>query len=294
MANTVGESTGLRGLKQQTMEHIMSALKHSILAGPILAILIVLYLGQPAQAQGMTKLSPETVAEFDAYVKDGERLLQKRIDGERPFLWADDVPERRLTLRRGDILIEGLPETPTIEGGLLHVWLGAMFIPEAKGPEVLAVLQDYDRHQKWYPEVVESKLLSQDGDVFRGYLKLRKKKVLTVVLNTEHEARYSQVSDKRWHGKTYSTKIAEVKDPDGPDGGKELPVGEDRGFLWRLYAYWRLEEAEDGVFVECLSVSLSRRIPFGLGWIVKPFVSSMPHESLEGTLQATRVAVKGK
>ncbi len=51
MANTVGESTGLRGLKQQTMEHIMSALKHSILAGPILAILIVLYLGQPAQAQ---------------------------------------------------------------------------------------------------------------------------------------------------------------------------------------------------------------------------------------------------
>ena len=113
-------------------------------------------------------------------------------------------------------------------------------------------------------------------------------------LNTEHEARYSQVSDKRWHGKTYSTKIAEVKDPDGPDGGKELPVGEDRGFLWRLYAYWRLEEAEDGVFVECLSVSLSRRIPFGLGWIVKPFVSSMPRESLEGTLQATRVAVRGK
>ena len=40
------------------------------------------------------------------------------------------------------------------------------------------------------------------------------------------------------------------------------------------------------MFVECLSVSLSRRIPFGLGWLVKPFVSSMPRESLEGTLQA--------
>ncbi len=271
----------------------MSAMKHSILAGPILVVGIVLYIGGPAQAQGMTNLSPETVADFDAYVKDGERLLQKRIDGERPFLWADDVPERRLRLRRGDILIEGLPETPTIEGGLLHVWLGAMFIPEAKGPEVLAVLQDYDRHQEWYPEVVESRLLSQDGNVFRGYLKLRKKKVLTVVLNTEHEARYSQVSEKRWKGKSYSTRIAELEKPDTPDE-KELPVGEDRGFLWRLYAYWRLEEAEGGVFVECLSVSLSRRIPFGLGWVVKPFVSSMPRESLEGPLQATRVAVKGK
>jgi hypothetical protein len=269
----------------------MSAMKRSVLVGIILVMGIVLYIGGPAQAQGITKLSPETGAGFDAFVKGSERWLQRRDEGERPFLWADDVPGRRLTLRRGDILIEGQPETPTIEGGLLHVWLGAMFIPEATGPEVLAVLQDYDRHQEWYPEVVESKLLSQDGDVYRGYLKLRKKKVLTVVLNTEHEARYSQVSEKRWEGRSYSTKIAEVEKPDTPDE-KELPVGEDRGFLWRLYAYWRLEEAEDGVFVECVSVSLSRRIPAGLGWVVKPFVSSMPRESLEGTLQATRVAVK--
>ncbi len=162
----------------------MSAKKRSVLVGIILAVGIVLYIGGPAPAQGTTKLSPGTVAEFDHYVKDGERLLQRRVKGERPFLWADDVPGRRRMLRRGDILIEGLSETPAIEGGLLHVWLGAMFIPEAKGPEVLAVLKDYDRHQEWYPEVVESKLLSQDGDVFRGYLKLRKKKVLTVVLNT--------------------------------------------------------------------------------------------------------------
>jgi len=270
----------------------MSRMKRSMMAGILLVIGIALCLGEPAQAQGITKLTPETVAQFDAYIKDGERLLQRRIDGDRPFLWADDLPERRLTLRRGDILVEGLPETPDIEGGLLHVWLGAMFIPEATGPEVLAVLQDYDRHQEWYPEPVESKLLSQDGDVYRGYLKLRRKKVITVVLSTEHEAHYSQVSDNRWYGRSYSTKIAEVKDWDTPKE-KELPVGEDHGFLWRLYAYWFIEEAEDGVFVESVSVSLSRRIPFGLGWIVKPFVTSLPRESLEGMLQATRVAVKG-
>ena len=262
-----------------------------LLLGTILVVGIVLYMGGPVQAQGIIKLSPETIAEFDAYVKDGERLLQKRIDGDRPFLWADDLPERRLTLRRGDILVEGLPETPEISDGLLHVWLGAMFVPEATGPEVLAVLQDYDRHQEWYPEPVESKLLSQDGDVYRGYLKLRRKKVITVVLSTEHEAQYSQVSDNRWYGRSYSTKIAEVEDWDTPKE-KELPVGEDHGYLWRLYAYWFIEEAEDGVFVESVSVSLSRQIPFGLGWVVKPFVTSLPRESLEGMLQATRVAVK--
>jgi hypothetical protein len=120
---------------------------------------------------------------------------------------------------------------------------------------------------------------------------LRRKKVITVVLSTEHEARYSQVSDNRWYGRSYSTKIAEV-DNAGKPNEKELPVGEDHGFLWRLYAYWFIEEAEDGVFVESVSVSLSRQIPFGLGWIVKPFVTSLPRESLEGMLQATRVAVK--
>jgi len=260
-----------------------------LLLGTILVLGIVLFIGQTAQ--GIIKLSPETIAEFDAYVKDAERLLQKRIDGDRPFLWTDDVPERRITLRRGDILIEGLPETPEITGGLLHVWSGAMFVPEATGPDILAVLQDYDRHQEWYPEPLESKLLSQDGDVYRGYLKLRRKKVITVVLSTEHEAQYSQVSDNRWYMRSYSTKIAEVENAGKPNE-KELPVGEDRGFLWRLYAYWFIEETEDGVFVECVSVSLSRDIPFGLGWVVKPFVTSLPRKSLEGMLQATRVAVK--
>ncbi len=269
----------------------MSQIRCSVLVGIILAVGIVLYMGGPVQAQGIIKLSPETIAEFDAYVKDGERLLQKRVDGERPFLWTDDVPEQRITLRRGDILIEGLPETPKITGGLLHVWAGAMFVPEATGPEVLAVLQDYDRHQEWYPEPIESKLLSRDGDVYRGYLKLRRKKVITVVLSTEHEAEYSQVSGGRWYGRSYSTKIAEV-DNAGEPKEKELPVGEDHGFLWRLYAYWFIEETEDGVFVESVSVSLSRQIPFGLGWVVKPFVTSLPRESLEGMLQATRVAVK--
>ena len=271
----------------------MLGMKRSILAESMLALLIVLCLGQPVQAQGITKLSPETVAEFDAYIKDGERVLQKRLDGEDAFLYADEVPEREISLRRGEILIGTLPGTPEITGGLLHVWEGSMFVPEATGPEVLAVLQDYDRHQEWYPEAVESKLLSQDGDVYRGYLKLRRKKVITVVLSTEHEVHYSQVSDGRWHGRSYSTKIAEVENPDTPKE-KELPVGEDHGFLWRLYSYWQIEEDEEGVFVECISVSLSRQIPFGLGWIVKPFVTSLPRESLEGMLQATRVAIKAQ
>lgn len=241
-------------------------------------------------AQGIVRLERETIAEFGILVSDFERVLDQRVEGERNFLWTDDVPGRRAALRKGDVLIEGMRDTPGISGGMLHVWLGAIFIPDATAPEVLKVLQDYDRHQDWYPEVTRSKLLGSDGGVFRGFLQLRKTKILTVVLDTEHEARYRQISEHRWVGRSYSTRIAEVEDPDGANS-RELPVGEDRGFLWRMNAYWRLEEAEGGVFAESVSVSLSRGIPTGLGWLIRPFVTSMPRQSLEGVLRATRLAV---
>ena len=93
--------------------------------------------------------------------------------------------------------------------------------------------------------------------------------MLTVVLNTEHEASYYRLSDERWHGRSYSTRIAELKDADKTKE-QELPVGEDRGFLWRLYAYWRVEEVDDSVFAECQAISLSRRIPWVLGWLIRP------------------------
>ena len=263
----------------------MRSLLPTILAGLLLAA--------HAAAQPRVKLSAETAAAFDSYVKDADVVLKKRLDGELSFLWMDEDPERRPKVRDGRILIENLGmKSEKIKGGLLHVWLGAAFFPDATGPQILGVLQDYDRHQDWYPEVVKSKLLGRDGEILRGYQRLLKKKVLTAVLNTEHQARYRQISEQRWAGESLSTKIAEVEKA-GEPGEKELPVGDDSGFLWRLNVYWSIEETEGGAVVECLTISLSRQIPFGLGWLIKPFVTSLPRESLEGTLQATRLAVKG-
>jgi len=66
-----------------------------------------------------------------------------------------------------------------------------------------------------------------------------------------------------------STKIAEVKDSDHPDG-EEWPVGQGRGYLWRLNTYWRFEEKDGGVYMQCEALSLTRDIPLGLGWLLKP------------------------
>jgi hypothetical protein len=69
------------------------------------------------------------------------------------------------------------------------------------------------------------------------------------------------------------------------------PLGHDRGFLWRMNTYWRFEEKDGGTYIECQSISLTRDIPTGLGWMIGPYVNSVPRESLTFTLATTRSAI---
>jgi hypothetical protein len=49
----------------------------------------------------------------------------------------------------------------------------------------------------------------------------------------------------------------------------------------------------EGTYEQCESISLTRGIPFGLGWIVGPFVNSIPRETLELTLGGIRDGLAG-
>ncbi|MEK7751386.1 MAG: hypothetical protein AAB654_05680, partial [Acidobacteriota bacterium] len=140
------------------------------------------------------------------------------------------------------------------------------------------------------PEVTDSKLRRRDGDFFQVYLRLRKHKIFTVVLNTEYDITYRRVSPTRVASRSYSTKIAEVEKP-GTASEYELPPGDDHGFLWRLHSFWRFEERDGGVYVEFEAVSLTRDVPRFVSAIVTPIVRHLPRESLELTLLNLRRAL---
>ena len=114
-------------------------------------------------------------------------------------------------------------EQAKVPNGLVHDWAGVSFFPGATADSVITFLQDINRHADYYDEVLDARLLSRQGDRVRSSLRLRKKKVITVELNTEHESRYRRLSDKRWYVLSHSTHIAQVKDP-GTAEEKELPV----------------------------------------------------------------------
>jgi len=238
------------------------------------------------------ELGRPTIEAFDAYM----RTVEARFDNQTrtgPFLWLDASSSRRQQVRQGQILAEawGPKGDVPITDGLVHDWIGAVFIPGATLDKSLRVLEDYDNQKNVYrPEVVDSKLLSRKDDDFKVYLRLLKKQILTVVLNSEHEVHYLRVSDTRWTSKSYSSRIAEVADPGRPSE-REKPVGKDHGFLWRLNSFWRFEERDGGLYVECEAVSLTRDVPTGLGWLINPIIRSLPRDSLANTLRETRAAL---
>jgi hypothetical protein len=178
-----------------------------------------------------------------------------------------------------------------VPSGLIHDWIAAAFIPDSTIQEIFAVIQDYDNHKNIYkPEVVESKLVRREDDDFRIYLRLLKKKIITVVLDTDHEVHYRPVDRIRWAFRSYTTRIAEVENA-GSHDERVLQPDTGSGFLWRLYSYWRFEERDAGVVVECRAISLTRDVPLGLGWAIEPIIQKLPKESLINTLEATRQAL---
>jgi hypothetical protein len=269
-----------------------------------LAILLALHLPGSRNSGIVTvELRPEAVQAFNRYAQLTEARINGEVSQDEKFLYVEGLaPQRRsqvlAALKNGELFMEPLQtldasgQEIAVPDGLIHHWLGTVFVPGANLQQTIALMEDYDHHQDIYkPEVVRSRILSRQGNDFKIYYRLRKKKVITITLNTNHDIHYFPVDSKHWYSRSYSTRIAEVVDADTPNE-REKPVGHDGGFLWRLNSYWKFEEKDGGVYIECESVSLTRDIPVGLGWLIKPFVTSVPEESLEMTLSSSRTALQ--
>jgi putative flippase GtrA len=265
------------------------------------ALLLMLALVASSAPVAAADLRPETLDAFNRYVRVTELRMDGELHGKAAFLWVDRLPEaERLEaytrLKRGETVVSRLVTRDagkeiSSSRGLIHHWIGTSFAPLATADRVVSLMQDYDRYQEIYsPNVRRSHTISRQGETFKTYVQLYMKKVVSVVVNSEYDVRYTRLSATRVHVRSYSTRIAEVQDP-GTADEKEAPIGHDSGYLWRFDNYCSLEERAEGTYIQCESVSLSRAIPTGLGWLVGPFVTSIPRESLEFTLGSMRKAL---
>jgi hypothetical protein len=232
--------------------------------------LVVLAATLPLAAQFQVRLNPKTDQAFEDY----RQAVEAKLDG-RPRFPSGLKPGQVEIVPAND---KGFTD---VKDGMVHDWIAATVAPGITVEKTLAVLQNYAAYKNIYsPDVSDSKLRRRDGDVWHIYLRMVKKKIFTVVLNGEFDVQYRSLGNNRWSLLSRSTRIAEL------NGDRELPPGTGRGFLWRLNTYWLIEPRPEGVYLECRTISLSRGVSFGRN-LVEPFLTSVPRESLEDTMEAT-------
>jgi hypothetical protein len=247
-------------------------------------------------------LSPATSAAFERYARLTEQRINAEVARTSDFLWIDTLPENRRTevlrgLRQSGVIIERLQTRDggkeiNVPDGLIHHWVGTVFVPRVGVKDAVALMQDYDRHSKYFaPAIARSKTLEHDGNRFRVALRFHVKKIISVTMDTENEAEFFHPAPDRAHSRIRSTRISEIADAGTPQEAPKKP-GEENGFMWNLNTYWRFLERDGGTYIQCESLTLTRDVPFALAWIIRPIVTQMPKESLTFTLGKARDALK--
>jgi len=258
---------------------------------------VVILTLAPARSAGAS-LEPSTVTAWEGYIHAANMRMEQRLSSGGTFLWAEESKDRLSKIRAGEIVVApAAAQSPKrVPSGLIHDWIGTVFIPNVTLREVLQVVSDYGRYKDWYPpNVVESKALGStldtDGKKDRFSMRLKSTSFfLKSTLETDYESWYVPVDNRRGYSITRTTRVQEIQDY-GTAAQHALPEGQGTGIAWRLYSITRYAERDGGVFLEREAMGLSRDIPASLRWVIEPVIRRVLRASIITSLQQTEDAV---
>jgi len=262
----------------------------------VLPWLILLQVNSPVCAYAAVEPTQQAVSAFDSYVSSVQSRLAAQRRSSKGFTVLPGKSSDALSrLQKGEVILEGLTPSEKSDppGAMLHHWRATAFVPGAKAEELERLLRNFAGYpQTFAPQVLRASVMAENGDYVEARMRVRQKHILTVVMDGTYDVTFGRLDERHGYSNSLSTQITEIGSP-GTASERELSPAEARGFLWRLNTYWTYEEADGGLFVQVESVSLTRSIPRGLGWVIGTFVQSIPRESLEFTLRSVGNALRG-
>lgn len=149
-----------------------------------IVVALIAGMGTGARPTRAEQLKKETAAAFDQYIRLKETRDEQQLAGRQGFLWIDTLPQPTARkayakVKSGQVLIRrnqdcGASDCSAVPGGLIHDWVGVVFIPGVSLAQALKTLEDYDRDGDYcHPQVLKSKLVDRSGDVFHVFLRLK-------------------------------------------------------------------------------------------------------------------------
>ena len=239
-------------------------------------------------------LKPETRAAYEKEIAAIEARLDLEDHRQSGFLWIDSDPSRLQMVKGGGIATAQVKSLQLPGEAMIQHWIGGEFLPQATLAEVERIDQNYAAYGQIYgPDLSRPKVLANNGNHFIVSYRITEKRILTAVMDTIQAIDYEPLGPGRLAIRSRSESVRQVENP-GTPSERVLPEGEGDGLLWAMNSYWRMEQRDGGVYVECEAVTLSRNVPFGLGPLVNPILRSFAEDSLKKTLAAKRKAVESR
>src|SRR5208283_5185419 len=194
-----GDSSSLGGI-------CMFGMPHRFLVGLMCASFVV----APAASYG-AELKEETLKTWDAYIQTVNSQMRGRLQG--PFLWVDEAPDRVNSVRAGKIVVSSLGQQnpKPVPSGLIHDWIGAAFIPDARLGDVLSAVRDYGHYKEFYkPTVVDATPLGTERGCDKYSMRVvNNERVAETALDSEYEACYLRLDELRWYSTAHTTRVQE-------------------------------------------------------------------------------------
>jgi hypothetical protein len=233
-----------------------------------------------------------TLLAWDDYISNVNTSVAERNAGSRPFLWIDESPEAQRRVRKGEYVITN-HDPRKVPQGLIHHWVGAMFVPNVSLDQVMRVLNNYDLYSDMFkPLIRKTSVIEREGDTVKlNVLAAQKAFSVTAAVETDEEIQIARLASDRVCIKADSVRIQEIADYGHPSE-HIFPEARRPGYVWRALIVERLEQRDGGVYVELETVTLSRGIPVEVRWLIKPLTDDLPRKMMADLLDETRTAVQ--
>lgn len=262
-----------------------------------LRLLLLLIVFTAAVSTFALDLNPQALTAWENYLATIGSETQARLSDAMPFLWIDEDPGRIERLKAGEIIVSPLAKRNplSVSHGLIHHWIGAVFVPGATIEDLADVVSDYAAYNQIYrPTIVKAELLGSSGQEQKfSILWVERVLFLSGAFYTEFSSNYVQVNTNRGYRTFYATSIQQIEHY-GERDERKLPVDEGSGYVWRLASFARFEQRDGGLYLEIEVVALSREFSRSLLLLLSPVISHVPREALATKLEQTREAIRSR
>jgi hypothetical protein len=259
-----------------------------------LAPLLLLIVAMAAGPSDAAELDQQALAAWQNYIASAKLHMQDRLNGKSLFFWVDENPITRRRVESGEIVVSPLGSTHplSVPRGLIHHWIGAVFIPGARIQSLATVVGDYRRYSDFYrPSLIKAELLDSTADEQKlSILWVQRVLLVTAAFYTEMNSKFCALNSGRGYMTFTTTRVQQIENY-GEKDERRLAQDEGSGYLWRLVSFARFEERDGGLYLELEVIGLSKDLPGSLRFLLKPAIEHIPRQALTAKLEQTRQAI---